>query len=40
VRGAALGLACCKELFALVEGGLAILNIADEANSYGVLIGF
>lgn len=29
-----------KELFALVEGGLAILNIVDEADSYGVLIGF
>lgn len=36
-----------KELFALVEGGLAILNIIDETDShgvptsyYGVLIGF
>lgn len=29
-----------KELFALVEGGLAILNIVDETDSYGVLIGF
>ena len=29
-----------KELFALVEGSLAILNIADETDSYGVLIRF
>lgn len=29
-----------KELFALVEGGLAILNIVDEVNYYGVLIGY
>ncbi len=29
-----------KELFALVEGGLAILNIIDETDSYGILIRF
>lgn len=29
-----------KELFTLVEGSLAILNIVDEVNYYGVLIGY
>ena len=33
-------LGAAKELFALVEGSLAILNIADETDSYGVLIRF
>lgn len=33
-------LGAAEELFTLVEGSLAILNIVDEVNYYGVLIGY